>query len=213
MLPCKQAHSFCCSICMRYALIGSAVVIVILSLLVFFKKTAKEPERKIVVVDTPAIAPHVPDSIAADHPDAFPVETGTTTPSELLEFARTLKGIPYQYACADPEKGFDCSGFITYVFDHFHINVPRSSVDFTNVGKEVPVSDAKPGDLILFTGTNNTIRKVGHIGIVNAVKDTTLEFIHSSSGKEYSVIITPLDEYYKGRFMKIVRVFPQNEAM
>ena len=129
-------------------------------------------------------------------------------PDSILTFAKTLIGIPYLYASTDPAKGFDCSGFITYVFNHFNITVPRSSVDFTNYGKEISLVKAKPGDLILFTGTDSTIRIVGHMGIVENVENDKLWFIHSTSGKAKGVVITPFENYYKSRFVKVIRVFP-----
>ncbi len=129
-------------------------------------------------------------------------------PDSILAFAKTLIGIPYLYASTDPEKGFDCSGFITYVFNHFNIKVPRSSVDFTDYGKEVAMENSKPGDLILFTGTDSTIRIVGHMGIVENVDEGKLHFIHSTSGKAKGVVITPFEKYYQSRFVKVIRVFP-----
>jgi len=136
------------------------------------------------------------------------IETADTKPAEVLAFAKKLIGVPYLYASTDPAKGFDCSGFITYVFNHFSIAVPRSSVDFTNVGKEVNYKDAMPGDLILFTGTDSTIRIVGHMGIVESVDNGTLKFIHSTSGKAKGVVITEFGNYYKSRFVKTIRIFP-----
>jgi cell wall-associated NlpC family hydrolase len=132
----------------------------------------------------------------------------TILPERIVTYAQTLIGTPYSYGCSKPESGgFDCSGFINYVFQHFNLTVPRSSADFANVGQEVSTTrEAKQGDLILFTGTNPAIRTVGHIGIVISNADS-LRFIHSSSGKEYAVTITPLNDYYQGRFMKVVRVF------
>jgi len=127
-------------------------------------------------------------------------------PNTIVDFAETLMGIPYRYGSTDPSKGFDCSGFITYVFNHFGIKVPRSSIDFTNEGKEILVTEAKRGDLILFTGTDSTEKFVGHMGIVTQNTDT-LKFIHSTSGKQYGVTITPLNNYYKGRFVKVIRIF------
>ena len=127
---------------------------------------------------------------------------------ELVAYAQTLLGVPYLYASTDPSVGFDCSGFITHVFNHFNISVPRSSVDFTNVGKEVNLQAAKEGDLILFTGTVDTIRIVGHMGIVTQNTDT-LKFIHSSSGKANGVTISSLNEHYKKRFVKITRVLAE----
>ena len=136
------------------------------------------------------------------------IKTGSTIPDSLVAFGKSLVGTPYLYASSDPSKGFDCSGFITYVFNHFGIAVPRSSVDFTNVGREIPTETASPGDLILFTGTDSTIRIVGHMGIVESNEKGNLLFIHSTSGKAKSVVITPLKGYYEARFVKAIRVFP-----
>jgi cell wall-associated NlpC family hydrolase len=77
------------------------------------------------------------------------------------------------------------------------------------VGKEVLVANAKRGDIILFTGTNPAEKFVGHMGIIVSNTDT-LRFIHSTSGKAMSVTITPLNKYYLNRFVKTIRVFPQN---
>ena len=137
------------------------------------------------------------------------IDTKGATPQQVVDFAKTLIGVPYLYGSTDPAKGFDCSGFITHVFKHFDIIVPRSSIDFTNVGKEVSAAQAKMGDLILFTGTDSTERFVGHMGIVVSNSDT-LQFIHSTSGKANGVTITPLNNYYKGRYVKTIRIFPQN---
>ena len=139
-------------------------------------------------------------------PSGSTIDTKDTSPTELIKFAKTLIGIPYKWGSIEPQEGFDCSGFITYVFNHFQIAVPRSSVDFTNVGEEIPVSESKPGDLILFTGTDSTIRIVGHMGIIVSNADST-SFIHSTSGKAYGVTITPLNSYYQGRFVKTIRIF------
>lgn len=139
------------------------------------------------------------------------IDTKNTQPGELVNFAESLIGIPYRYGSTDPKVGFDCSGFITYVFRHFNISVPRSSIDFTDVEKEIPPASAKRGDIILFTGTDSTEHFVGHMGIVVAHRDT-LKFIHSTSGKIYGVTITPLNKYYQSRFVKTIRVFKENDG-
>ncbi|MGC3945007.1 MAG: C40 family peptidase [Chryseolinea sp.] len=127
-------------------------------------------------------------------------------PSELISFAQSFKGVPYKYASADPVKGFDCSGFVLYVFKHFNVNVPRSSSAFARIGKRVSLDEAQPGDIILFTGpkSGNT-RAVGHVGIVTE-GGATISFIHATSGKAYSVIETPMTPHYRKRFVKVVRV-------
>ena len=150
---------------------------------------------------------------SVDSSDALSINTGNTNRQELVAYAKTLLGIPYKYASTDPQQGFDCSGFITYVFNHFDIGVPRSSVDFTNVPRAIALQEARPGDLILFTGTDSTKRIVGHMGIIVSNDATGVSFIHSSSGKVYGVTITALNKYYMGRFMKVISVFPQNDQV
>lgn len=138
------------------------------------------------------------------------IDTKGKHPNEVMAFAETLKGIPYVWGSTDPKVGFDCSGFITHVFNRFNIKVPRSSIEFTNVGKPVPVSNAKRGDIILFTGTNPEERFVGHMGLIVSNSDT-LRFIHSTSGKAKSVTVSSLNRSYTDRFVKTLRIFPQND--
>jgi cell wall-associated NlpC family hydrolase len=128
--------------------------------------------------------------------------------TDVVAFAKTLVGTPYVYGSSNPKVGFDCSGFITYVFNHFRIAVPRSSIDFTNVGITVPIAAARQGDLILYTGTNPAERHVGHMGLIITNAPDSLRFIHSSSGKAHGVTVSPLDGYYQTRFVKVIRIFP-----
>lgn len=171
----------------------------------------------LVVTDSMA---SLPDSSIADRtqnrdtatlPPSQTIDTKSVTPDQLMAFAETLKGVPYRYASTDPKVGFDCSGFITYVFNHFGIQVPRSSIDFTDVGKYIPKEEARRGDIILFTGTDSTEKFVGHMGLITANNGGKIEFIHSTSGKAYGVTVTPLSDYYMSRFVKCIRIFPQND--
>lgn len=160
--------------------------------------------------DSLAIKDSIPkDSVTKQFFSGKTIETKNVNPSQLVEFANTLIGTPYHYASTDPKVGFDCSGFITYVFNHFNIIVPRSSIDFTNVGRTVPADSARTGDLILFTGTDSTEKFVGHMGLIVSNANQDLQFIHSTSGKKYGVTITPLSDYYRSRYVKTIRIFPE----
>ena len=159
------------------------------------------------IIDSSITIVVLPDS--STYKEEQEIKTGSAIPDSLVAFGKSLVGAPYLYASSDPANGFDCSGFITYVFNHFGIAVPRSSVDFTDMGIEIPTDFASPGDLILFTGTDSTIRIVGHMGIVESNERGNLLFLHSTSGKAYGVVISPLKGYYEARFVKVIRVFPQ----
>ena len=134
------------------------------------------------------------------------VELSHISNVQFTEFAKTLLGVPYVYGSMNPAVGFDCSGFVNYVGNHFGLKFPRSSVDFTNFGTEIKKDQAKEGDLILFTGTDPAKRVVGHLGIVIENNKGQLQFIHSSSGKANGVTISDFSAHYQTRFVKIIRI-------
>lgn len=139
------------------------------------------------------------------------INTKDITPDELVVFAESLQGVPYKYGSMDIKKGFDCSGFISYVFEHFRISVPRSSVDFTNAGKEISIKDCRPGDIILFTGSDPNSAVVGHMGIITKNSNKKITFIHSASGGGRGVMLSGMSEYFTTRFVKIIRIFNISE--
>lgn len=155
----------------------------------------------------------ITDFIPAPRPVSVDMSTDSVLSDSLLTFAQTLLGRPYRPASSNPLYGFDCSGFVSYVFKNFNFDVPRSSEDFANVGEKINIEDAKPGDIILFTGTkSHHPHSIGHVGIVCCNADGELKFIHSTSGKEYCVTISSFDETYKRRFVRVVRLLKTNDA-
>jgi lipoprotein Spr len=137
----------------------------------------------------------------------------TLCPDDLLTFAQSLIGTRYRSASANPLYGFDCSGFVSYVFKNFNIPVPRSSYEFASVGEKISLTDARPGDVILFTGTHTRSRRIGHIGIVMSNDSSDITFIHSTSGKKHGVTISAMDKRYRKRFVKVVRLLKQNDLL
>lgn len=133
----------------------------------------------------------------------------TIDADSLVLFCKKQLGIKYNYANCNPETGFDCSGFVYYVFNHFKVKVPRSSIDFDNFGRKIPMDSCKIGDVIVFTGTDAARRKPGHVGIIISKPGEELQFIHSSSDKKNSGIKISnynASDNYKKRYLKIVRV-------
>ena len=135
------------------------------------------------------------------------INTKNVSPDDVVDFAETLIGIKYKYGSMDKQKGFDCSGFINYVFNHFNIPVPRVSVDFTNAGINIPIEFSKPGDIILFTGSDAKSGIVGHMGIITENNNGTVKFIHASESR--GVMISGMNSYFLPRFVKVNRVFEQ----
>jgi lipoprotein Spr len=184
---------------------------IILSILIFVLTIANVKAQSSLPIQYLELAKKIANNIgkttsSALIPKEKSTENITTSSDHILDFAKTLLGIPYHYATSNPKIGFDCSGFVNYVFSNFGFKMPRSSPEFSAVGKETNMEDAKVGDILIFTGTNPKVRRVGHVGIVYAVGEDGVQFIHATSGKAHGVTITELNDYYKSRFMKIVRV-------
>ncbi len=135
------------------------------------------------------------------------IQTKNKVAGEVVSYAESLKGIRYQYGGTSKETGFDCSGFIWHVFNRFDIKVPRKSADFTNAGREVPISECRRGDIILFTGSNPKSGIVGHMGIITKKSNDNLYFIHAASGGGKGIMISGMSEYFVTRFVKVIRVF------
>lgn len=72
--------------------------------------------------------------------------------SDVVAYAMTFVGNPYVWGGKDPNTGADCSGFTSYVYAHFGINIPSYSYSQRSVGKEVSYENAQPGDLICYAG-------------------------------------------------------------
>lgn len=128
------------------------------------------------------------------------------TAREVVAFARQFEGIRYDYANSDPLRGFDCSGFVNFIFSYFNIKVPRTSSQFSNAGKDVSIQDAKQGDIILFKGSSLSGGD-GHLGIVTENKGGVLYFIHSATSQSRGIMISNTSEnYFNQRLVKVIRV-------
>lgn len=116
----------------------------------------------------------------------------------LLTYASTLMGCPYVYGGTDP-SGFDCSGFVQYVFKHFGISVGRSSDDQYEDGIRVDEANLQAGDLLFWTSSDTATTTHSGIYIGNR------QFIHASSND--GITITSMDSlWYSMRYVGAVRI-------
>jgi cell wall-associated NlpC family hydrolase len=139
----------------------------------------------------------------------------TTTPetglrNEVVNYAATFLGTPYRPR-GQGNDGFDCTGYIAHVYKNFEIDLPPSTQYLIKEGQEVKEAEAKPGDLIFFTGTSEDSQEVGHAGIIVENKGDDIKFIHSSSGSnapyvKYDSLSKP---GYRRRFMTVKRILEE----
>lgn len=83
--------------------------------------------------------------------------SGTTTSSgsggsSVVDYAKQFVGNPYVWGGTSLTSGADCSGFVQSVYSNFGVNLPRTSYEQQNAGREVSYSEAQPGDLICYGG-------------------------------------------------------------
>lgn len=143
-----------------------------------------------------AAQPLVADSVQAD----------SVTGHDIVEKAKEFLGVPYRYGCMNPKKGFDCSGFTTYVYKSLDIQLTRTSRSQIKDGVWIEDRrDLQAGDLVFFTGTRSK-KTIGHVGIVTEVDEHTGEFEFIHAGRGGICINSSSDGYYDRRYVGACRV-------
>lgn len=133
----------------------------------------------------------------AQQPASSPAETLTDLRKSLIAAAMGLRDVRYVRGGRSPTTGFDCSGFVRYVFSHaIGVQLPANSASQFLAGLKVKRTDMKPGDLVFFS-TGRRSHRINHVGIYVSGD----RFIHApTSGK--TVQISSLDEaYWAKRFV------------
>jgi len=105
---------------------------------------------------------------------------------KLLEDAKYFKGGKYIWGGTTPE-GFDCSGYVQYLYKKHNINLPRTAWAQSKKGTSVAIDDLQKGDLLFFLTDKKRGIPVTHVGIYMGEG----KFIHAASKKK-GIIISPL---------------------
>jgi cell wall-associated NlpC family hydrolase len=124
---------------------------------------------------------------------------------ELINFAKRFLGTPYRYAGSTP-SGFDCSGFISYIFGNFGLSLVHSSYGMAELGETVRLSEIRPGDLMFFKGSDLNSTRVGHVAMVVEVSPGVIKFIHSSTSRGVTMENFKTSKYFIPRFIKAKRL-------
>lgn len=126
----------------------------------------------------------------------------------LLEDAKIFKGGKYVWGGTTPE-GFDCSGYVKYLYDKHNINLPRTAWQQSKIGKTIQKEQLKEGDLVFFLTDKKRNIPVTHVGIYIGNN----EFIHAAS-KDKGIIISPLDRgSYANTFVGAKRVIEPQQSI
>jgi len=137
--------------------------------------------------------------------------TRTTSASRVLPTAERYLGVPYRWGGTSPRTGFDCSGFVQYVFAKHGTRLPRTSREMASSGQRLRPqwSALKPGDLVLFAEPGE---RISHVAIYAGSR----RIIHaSSSGRRvrYDVLDTKRGRWFTRRIVAARRVSPRGAAL
>jgi cell wall-associated NlpC family hydrolase len=114
----------------------------------------------------------------------------------LIEFAKKYLNAPYR-ANGDTPKGFDCSGFVWFVYHNAaKLDVPRSSRGvWASSAKTIRLEDARPGDILIFSANKGGRGAINHSAIL-VDKKTMIHAV--SDGPKRGIIFSPLTDKYFG---------------
>jgi cell wall-associated NlpC family hydrolase len=130
-------------------------------------ETLKEPVDQVVKVGTKereVVNTYTNTSVASTTPvnttEADYSGEVTGGGSGIVSDARRFIGVPYRYGGSSP-KGFDCSGFTSYVYKLNGLSIPRTAASQSAKGKYIPISKVKAGDIVCFGARGSS----HHVGI------------------------------------------------
>ncbi len=125
---------------------------------------------------------------------------GDSDRSSIIRTARDYLGVPYRYGGTTP-GGFDCSGFVMYVFRKNGYAMPRGTTAQFREGRRIGLREARPGDLVFFNTGGR--KRISHVGIYAGRG----RFIHApSTGKKVSYAEMD-NRYWRKRFVGAVSHF------
>jgi cell wall-associated NlpC family hydrolase len=131
--------------------------------------------------------------VATDIPDAPPPDGTLST--QVVSIAMQYLGVPYVWGGASPSTGFDCSGFVMYVFAQVGVYLPHHAASQYGYGTPVSQDQLAPGDLVFFDG-------LGHVGIYIGGG----QFIHAPHTGDVVKISSLYEDWYSSTYVGARRV-------
>jgi len=143
-------------------------------------------------------------------PTATAVVPPSATAKRVVGTADAYVGAPYRYGGTSPTSGFDCSGFVQFVFSQHGVELPRTAREQAQVGQGVPADwrAISAGDLVMFQENG----KINHVAIYAGHN----RIIHSSAsggGVRYDDLSTPRGEWFMDHMVVARRVTPDAHGL
>ncbi len=130
-----------------------------------------------------------------------PAPSVSSLRTNIIQTARKYEGSKYKYGGSTP-KGFDCSGFTSYVLIKNNVELERNSRAQAKQGKKIRTKAAQPGDLLFFGSRG----KVTHVAIITQNNSNGLKVIHSTSSKGVIEQNITHSDYWQSRLLFARRI-------
>lgn len=129
----------------------------------------------------------------------------------VIESGEEFIGVPYVWGGTSP-AGFDCSGFVQYVFREHDVALPRTSRQMAHAGRQIDprVAGLVQGDLMLFSGRDHGI--IDHVAIY-AGDNRILQSSSSGHGVRYDDLSTKRGRYFLAHFVAARRVTENGRSL
>ncbi len=138
-------------------------------------------------------------------PEVIDSQSWPERAQEVLVNALSLTGVRYKYGGNSPETGFDCSGYVRYVYQQAsNLTLPHGARAISQLGKTIPRSELQPGDLVFFNTLKSTF---SHVGIYLGNN----RFIHSPSSGGGVRVESMQTNYWAQRFNGAQRISAQEK--
>jgi cell wall-associated NlpC family hydrolase len=128
-----------------------------------------------------------------------PARTDTAASTDLIATAMALRGTPYRNGGTEPSRGFDCSGFVQWVFAQHGTSLPRETRAQYDEGKKLNRDDVRAGDLVFFETVS---RGPSHVGIALGAG----QFVHAPSSRGVVRVESYTSRYWASRWVGARRV-------
>ncbi len=135
---------------------------------------------------------------SSDRSTKSSVDKTSLTRQTLIQEAKKLTGSKYKYGGTSP-KGFDCSGFTSYVYNKAGMDIPRSSSAQAGKGTKITQGAAQPGDLLFFRFKKKD--NISHVAMVLSNDKDGMQIIHSTTSKGVMIEDISTSKYWQEKLL------------
>jgi len=144
--------------------------------------TPPEPTPPTNALPIVPVFPAVKGRVKGKHKPTRTTQSHLAFGTRVVDYAKRFRGVRYAYGGGSPRSGFDCSGFVRFVYAHFGVSLAHSSYAQFGLGRRVGRASLRPGDLVFFDALGHVGIYIGHGRFIHAPHSGTRVRVESLGG-------------------------------